>query len=397
MKLLHINVTFSKGSTGSIIKNINNYIEENYKDINTYVAYSAVEENAGGFRFINDFEFFILRVFRKLFGKSLFGLYFPTKRLIKYIENIKPDIIHLHTIHHQTLDYKMLFSYLSDYKGKVIYSLHDCWPFTGGCYYYSPVECNNFLHGCDNCPNKKSELDCRKTNVEKEFIIKRKLISDIPDITFVAVSNWLAEEACKSYLKDKAILTIHNGIDTEIFKPKIVKRDKGFTALSVATYWSKRKNLSALLEFAKEFKDMQFLVVGDVDFDFEPQKYTNVTFCGIVKDSKKLCEIYNSADVFLNLSTAETFGLVTAEAMACGLPVIAFNKTACGEIVAPQCGFVVDSIEDYKKAILHIKENDLSQYKVTCRNNVQNFYTKNIMCRKYADLYLDYKASKFKE
>ena len=89
--------------------------------------------------------------------------------------------------------------------------------------------------------------------------------------------------------------------------------------------------------------------------------------------------------------------MVTAEAMACGLPVIAFNKTACGEIVAPQCGFVVDSIEDYKKAILHIKENDLSQYKETCRNNVQNFYTKNIMCRKYADLYLDYKASKFKE
>lgn len=397
MRLLHINVTFSKGSTGSIIKNINNYINVRYKNIQTFVAYSVFEENADGFRFINDFELFVLRAFRRLFGKSLFTLYFPTKRLIKYIEQIKPDIIHLHTIHHQTLNYKMLFRYLSNYKGKVFYSVHDCWPFTGGCYHYSPINCKGYLTGCSDCPNKKGELDCRKKNIKNEFAIKQKLILSIPDITFIAVSEWLAQEICSSYLKNKEILTVHNGIDTEIFKPEYVKREGDFVALSVASYWSSHKNLPILLEIANEFKDMQFLVVGDVVFDFEREQYPNVTFCGTVKDSNKLCEIYNSADVFLNSSTAETFGLVTAEAMACGLPVIAFNKTACGEIVAPQCGFVVDSIEDYKKAIRYIKENDRSKYKDICSSNVQKFYTKDIMCKKYADLYLGYINSKFKE
>ncbi len=394
MKLLHINITYSSGSTGSIIKNINTLFKEKYPESEVYTAFVQGAPDKNGFKFLNNFEFFIIRAFRKLFGRTLFGTFFPTKRLIRYIKKLNPDIIHLHTLHHQTLNYKLLFKYLCSFKGKVFYTLHDCWPFTGGCYYYSEFGCNKFLTECDKCLQNKNDIDCKRNYVKKEFAFKKKTLLSIPDITFVAVSDWLAGEAKKSFLKEKEIITVHNGINADIFKPLSLEKNEKFTVISVATYWSPRKHLDILLELSKELKDINFIVVGQLSESIDCSQYPNVEFVGRTSNAGELCELYNKADVFANFSTEETFGLVTAEAMACGLPVIAFNKTACGEIVESDCGFVVDDVASYKKALLQLKNRELACYLETCRKKVLTLYTKEIMAQSYIDLYSQYFDSK---
>lgn len=397
MKILHINATDILGSTGTIIKNINNYLEEHYPYFNTFIASRDGKTEGNSFRYINDAEYFIIRAARKLFGKTLFGTFLPTKRLIRYIDSISPDIIHLHVIHHQSLNYKMLFKYLKTFKGKVFYTLHDCWPFSGGCYHYSEAGCDGFLTGCVKCPQNAADLDCLRSAVKREFDFKKKALNEIPNITFVAVSDWLAGEAKKSFLKEKEILTVHNGINAEIFKPLDLPKNDRFTVISAASCWTPRKHLDILLKLAKELSDVDFIVVGQVGNEKNQAQYPNVRFYGRTASAEELCRLYNSADVFANFSTEETFGLVTAEAMACGLPVVAFNKTACGEAVGDDCGFVVDGIDNYRDALLSLKNSDLSKYKNTCRKRVEDLYTTEIMCKHYADLYKKYYDLKSRE
>lgn len=397
MRILHINITDNFGSTGTIIENINNYLREQYPYMDTFVASSYGKTEGNSFRYINDAEYFIIRAVRKLFGKTLFGTFLPTKRLIKYIKGISPDIIHIHVIHHQSLNYKMLFKYLETFKGKVFYTLHDCWPFTGGCYYYSESGCDGFSTGCVKCPQNAANLDCRRNAVKREYDFKKKALTAVPDITFVTVSDWLVGEAKKSFLKEKEILAVHNGINAEVFKPLNLPKNDRFTVISVASYWTPRKHLDILLKLAKELYDIDFIVVGQISKEIDRTEYPNVRFYGRTASAEELCRLYNSADAFANFSTEETFGLVTAEAMACGLPVVAFNKTACGEAVGEDCGFVVNDIDNYRDALLGLKNSDLSKYKDTCRKRVEEYYTTEIMCKQYADLYKKYFDLKSRE
>lgn len=385
MKLLHINVTCSSGSTGGIIQDINKCLRNEDPSCEAYVAYSVGENRKGCFKYITSLEFFMIRAFRKLFGKTLLGTGIPTRRLIRYIKKIKPDIIHMHTIHHQALHYKKLFRFLATYKGQVVYTLHDCWPFTGGCYHYSEVGCdpNSCLHKA--CVQGSAELDCRKKAKNKSYEAKRELLNAIPNLTFTAVSNWLAGEAKDSYLREKPVVTVHNGIDVHTFKPMTVEKNQRFTVISVASHWTPRKHLDILLEMADMLPEMDFVVVGSVKRTVEPRD--NVHFVGSTASRQQLSELYNKAHVFANFSTEETFGLVTAEAMACGLPVVAFNKTACAEIVEQGCGFAAADQNAFKEALCTLKNSDLNVFSAKCRSVVEEKYSKENMAQKYYELY----------
>ena len=143
-------------------------------------------------------------------------------------------------------------------------------------------------------------------------------------------------------------------------------------------------------KISKKFNDVDFIVVGDVKDNIDKSTYLNVKFVGRTSSANELCELYNSAHVFANFSTEETFGLVTAEAMACGLPIIAFNRTACGEIVDKDCGYVVGGVDEYEATLRHLKASDLKKYNDICRQKVLNLYTREVMCQNYINLYIDY-------
>ena len=390
MKVFYINVTFDSGSTGRIIKSCTDVLEKN--NIEWFAAY-AIGNNIPKkniYKYINTFEFFVIRAMRKLFGKHSLGTTIPTLKLIRKIKKENPDIIHLHVIHHQSCNYKLLFNFLKNYGKKVCYTMHDCWAFTGGCYYYSAIDCEKFTKGCLNCEAKKNRIDIAGFRISKAYEVKKNLLTENENLYVTTVSQWLFDEVKKSFLKNKPIYKISNGIDVHSFKPLNVKKDDKFVILGVATAWVERKGLKEFLELSKLIDyDMKIVLVGQIADASVYREFKNVEFVGSITSKEELSKYYSMADVFVHLSTEETFGLVTAEAMACGTPVVVYNKTACPECVTNGCGQIVnydDGIDGVFKAIEVIRNNK-TDYSNVCRSNVVENFSTEKMVEGYMSLY----------
>lgn len=388
--LLQINATANWGSTGRIAEQIGCLAQQYGWDC--HVVYG---------RYVNESN---LQIFK---AETRFGVYWhylinrvldmdgllssnATSRTIKYINAVKPDIIHLHNIHDHWLNYEMLFNYLSVIDTPVVWTQHDCWSFTGGCYYYSIKECNKWISGCSECPFKNKLLpliDKTRMHFEK----KKILFNSIPNLTLVPVSHWLEGEIRKSFLGKNQINVIYNGVDTSLFYPyannaKIKYGIKGKSLIvGAATAWSERKGLYdyiRLREFLSD--DTIILLVGLSKLQI---KQLPIGIIGLerVNSLEELAFIYSSADIIMNLSYEETFGLTTVEGLSCGTPGIVYNTTASPELITPETGLVVElgNINAVANAVKQILSNGKNYYTKACRQRAIDFFNKN-------DRFLDY-------
>lgn len=362
MKVLFINSVYRRGSTGRLIAELAQAVEKNAGEYK--VAYGRGEklkdENCyyiGGKLGVRIHAFL-----SRLTDKSGFYSRRATKKLIRFIRDYQPDIIHLHNLHGYYLNVEILFKYLKEeFKGKVVWTLHDCWAFTGHCVHYTYAKCDKWKNLCYKCVEKKEyPKSCFKDNSTKNYLRKKELFVGVENLTVVAVSDWLKEQAQQSFLGAYPIRRIYNGLDCNSFVPtesdfkeKYGLNDKKII-LSISDGWSQRKGWGKLLQVIKNApKDWTFVVVGLNKKQIKKLPINTIGFQR-VWDKKELIEMYSSADVFFNPSVEETFGLVTAEAMACGTPVVVMNSTACPELVKEDsCGTVVeiDSTENFMQTI----------------------------------------------
>jgi putative colanic acid biosynthesis glycosyltransferase len=380
LKVLQINSVCGEGSTGRIATDIYKLLEEQGHDC--MIAYGRGKAPSGiktikiGSNIDNYFHVAKTRVF----DKHGFGSSKATVELIRQVKEYNPDVIHLHNIHGYYINVEILFEYLKEANKPVIWTLHDCWPFTGHCSYFSMVECDLWKKGCNKCPHKSAYPSSLVMNGSKwNFSKKMNLFTSIKNLKIVTPSDWLASLVRQSFLKNYDIEVINNGIDLDLFKPtqsEFVKKhdlmDK-FIILGVANIWDKRKGLSTFIELSRRLDENYHIVlVGLTDKQIKelPQNILGITK---TKSIKELAEIYTAADVFVNPSLEETMGLVTVEALACGTPAIVFNATAVPEVVDETCGIVVE------KGNL----NKLVESIISCNND--NFDSEN--CIKRAKIY----------
>ena len=266
-----------------------------------------------------------------------------TIRMLIKLGRINPDIVHLHNIHGNYVNYPIL---LKGLKNKcVLLTLHDCWAFTGKCPHYSAAQCNKWKTGCKECPQLHSYPRSLFFDTSAlTYQLKKKLFTDLTSLTVVTVSDWLKAQAEHSFLgRDIPIYRIYNGIDTDVFKPtenhfkEEYNIEDKFMILGVSNVWSANKGLDAFIQLRERLDDKFALVIVGTD-----QALNGIITIGRTEDQRQLAGIYTAADMFFSPSLEETFGLVTAEAIACGTPVIVYNATACPEIVCENNGFVVE-------------------------------------------------------
>ena len=382
MKLLFINSVYGKGSTGKIVKELGEAVTlqgGEYK-----VAYGRGEKlNDEHCYYIgNKINVYIHAFFSRLTDKTGFYSKRATKKLIKFIREYNPDVIHLHNLHGYYLNVEILFKYLkNEFKGKVLWTLHDCWAFTGHCVHYTYAKCDKWKTGCKKCIEKKEyPKSCFIDNSNKNYIRKKKAFTNVPNLTIITVSEWLKEQAQQSFLGNYQIKRIYNGIDCEAFKPVTsnfkdrydIKEKK--MILLVSDGWNERKGWNRFLEVAKIAPpDWQFVIVGVNKKQLEKLPKNSIGFERIW-NRDELIEIYSSADVFYNPSVEETFGLVTAEAMACGTPAVVMNSTACPEIVrlsnfgrVAECNSTAEQVVGLIKELILLKNReripDLSKFR----------------------------------
>jgi len=358
-KIVYINVVCN-GSTGKIM--CDTALKAEKEGYETYCFYGRgnPKKNINAIKIGNKLSI-LFHVLLARFGFNGHGSYFATKKLIKNLRKINPDIIHMHNIHGYYLNLKVLFKYLkNEYNGKIIWMLHDCWAFTGYCSYFSYVDCKKWQNKCYKCPQKKLYPKEFIDTSKREYKFKKKLFTGLNNLTLVTPSNWLKKVVEKSFLKEYPVKAIHNGINLDIFKPidnysvykkyNIPKNKK--ILLGVANIWETRKGFDVFLELSKIIKEDEIIIL--VGLNDKQLKDLPENIIGIIRteNQEELAELYSLSDVFINPSYEETFSLVTVEAMACGTPVVVCGLTAPKELVTDEVGVVVNeySAQNYYDA-----------------------------------------------
>ena len=273
-----------------------------------------------------------------MFGKTGFASKHATKKLLKFLDKINPDIVHLHNIHGYYLNIELLFNYLKEKQIRVIWTLHDCWSFTGQCAFFDYVGCDKWQTECKNCPMlseyPKSFVDSSKWNYQK----KKELFTGL-NITLVTPSKWLASLVKNSYLKVYDVKVINNGIDLNVFKPtpsnfreKYCLKDKKMI-LGVAGVWDRRKGLNDFIELSKLLDDNYVIVLvglNDKQLDLLPH---NIIGIKRTENQQELAGLYTTADVFFNPTYEDNYPTVNLESLACGTPVITYDTGGSPEFV----------------------------------------------------------------
>lgn len=396
MKIVQINVTYSSGSTGQIVQKIHKYLND--KEVENHVIYGyGPKKKEGHLSLYNYWTMHLHSFLSRYFCMQGLGSLLSTYKAIRFMKRIKPDIVHLHNIHGHYLNYPLLFYYLKKSNTQVVWTFHDCWPFTGKCAHYFEKKCRKWQTGCFACPNLSTYPDCKFDGSRRNYNLKKKIFCSISDLHIVANSNWLYGEIKKSFFKNKDIYQIYNGIDTSVFYPRDRRkwREKNkykqtdVIILGVASVWKKEKGFDIFLKLSSVLpKDYKLIMVGvnEKQLSVLPDNIYGI-LC--TEDANELAEIYSSCDVLLNPSKEETFGMVTAEAIACGIPAIVSNCTACPEVVEGcNAGMIVDmdNLEEIKNALLKVKDKGLNLTKDRS-DAFKKKFSVTIMCQNYFKLY----------
>lgn len=339
------------GSTGTIAKNILSAAHE--AGFNTFFAYPGTPFNKQKEKsdIIICSEFFnrIYRALGRYTGFIGCFSHIHTALLLKKYSKIKPDILHLHNIHSSYINHSMLFRYIKKHNITVVWTLHDCWAFTGQCAHFDMIGCDRWKYGCGNCRNITTYSTASVDRSRTMYKLKKKWFTGVKNLTVVTPSNWLGTLVEQSFLDQYPVKVINNGINLEIFKPtesdfrKNHNCENNYIVLGVAFGWGERKGLDVFIELAKRLDDKKYRIVL-VGTDDETDKHLpeNIISIHRTQNQKELAEIYTAANVFFNPTREENYPTVNMEALACGTPIVTFNTGGSPEITDATCGCIVN-------------------------------------------------------
>jgi putative colanic acid biosynthesis glycosyltransferase len=396
VRVLQINSVCGIGSTGRIATDIHHMLIE--KGHESYIAYGREFPNNcdNAIKIGTKFDNYSHVALTRVYDKHGFGSVKATKNFISKINELNPDIIHLHNIHGYYINVEILFDYLKKADKPIIWTLHDCWAFTGHCSHFDYIGCERWKTGCYECPEKTSYPSSILVDRSKEnFLKKKELFTGLKKMKIVTPSNWLEELMCESFLGEYPIKVINNGIDIDIFKPTNSNfRDKyqlngKYMILGVANMWGVRKGFDYFIELSKQINEEDVIVM--VGLTEAQKKALPKNIIGITKTNsvKELAEIYTAADVFINPTLEDNFPTTNLEALACGIPVITFNTGGSVESIEYPYGYVVEkgNTTQLLEKIDQLKGIDKSIISTVSREKVETVYNKKHRFNEYIDLY----------
>ena len=322
-----------------------------------------------------------------------------TRAFIREIERIQPDIIHIHNIHGYFLNYRVLFDYLAKCNTPVVWTVHDCWLYTGHCYYYSYIGCNKWKTECVQCPQRKMFPSSWWADRSKQnFRDKKAAFTSLPKerFTIVPVSDWIKGEMQHSFLKDYDFRVIHNGIDTNVFTiydPAEVKKKYQLEGkriiLGVASIWCEEKGWNDFMRLAEQLDENERLVLVGVDEKHQAMLPKNITGIRRTENIRQLAELYSAAEAFVNPTWQDNYPTVNLEAIACGTPVVTYRTGGSIEAVTEQTGLVVEQgdVDGLLQAIRTIEERGKAYYQEPCRTHALKNFKKEDRYAEYLKLY----------
>jgi glycosyltransferase involved in cell wall biosynthesis len=400
MKVLHINICGNL-STGTIASDIIREVKRRGGEGVLAYARNSAGSDIPAIVIGTKKDVYVHAALSRLTDRTGFYSKAATKRLVEQIRAFDPDIIHLHNIHGYYIHVGVLFEFLKQYGKPVVWTLHDCWAFTGHCPYFTAAGCDRYRTGCHDCPEKKNyPASICLDNSKKNYEDKKRLFTGVPGLTLVTPSRWLRNRVQESYLSGYPCRVIYNGVDPQRFYPregdtfrKKYHLEGKKLLLGVASTWSKRKGYNDFCELAKLLPENWSVVMVGLakeQLDALPEGLVGISR---TDTPEELAQIYSEADLYFNASVEETMGLTTVEAIFCGTPAVVYDSTAVPECVQPdgedQTGYIVP-VGDYQAVAELVQKLDrgeltsLKAGRVLPRNRE---FLKEESSRKYYELY----------
>ena len=386
-KIVFINAV-SYGSTAKIINNISDELQkEGHKTyiFNGWTKRKSKNTNVITGSFLSKLIHIILA---KMTGYSGCFSYLWTKKMIRKIKKIKPNCINLHLLHSWSFNLPLLFKYLKKSNVKILWTMHDCWAFTGQCPYFTLSKCNKWVNGCYECNKYKEFNSVFFDRTKKMWSLKKKWFNGVPNLTIISPSVWLSDLIKESFLGNYNVKVINNGIDIDVFKPVLDEtKIDSFSILGVSFDWSKRKGLDAFIKLADDLpSDIEIVLVGTND-EIDKMLPTRIKSIHRTANQIELAKIYSKAKLFINPTLEDNYPTVLMESLACGTPAITYNTGGCKEIVSDSILGNVIEYDDYNSLKNAILEN-YKHYRFD-RMSIRNYslrFDSNLKYKEYIEI-----------
>lgn len=369
MKVLMINSVCGIGSTGRICTDIADELTENGHECKIAFGRKAAPERYQkyAYRITSDGGVKINALKARLFDNEGFNAAGATKKLISFIEEYNPDVIHLHNLHGYYLNVEVLFDYLKKADKKVIWTLHDCWAFTGHCANFQYPVCDKWKTGCSDCERKTKYPKSFVDKSKKNYVEKKRVFCGVKNLTVVTPSEWLSRLVKESFLGRYPTKVINNGIDASVFRPteSDFKERNGLKdkkiILGVANVWDESKGFNDFIGLSKKISDDYRIVLVGLDEKQLGMLPENILGITRTNNTRELAEIYTAADVLFNPTYEDNYPTVNLEAQACGTPVVTYDTGGSGESVPKENVIAagdVDAFLKLEKSQLKVKHID---------------------------------------
>jgi glycosyltransferase involved in cell wall biosynthesis len=396
MNILQINSVCGIGSTGRIATDLHSLLISQGQQTTIAFGRDAARNCEQTIRIGSKLDNYLHVTRTRILDSHGFGSAAATKKLVTRIKALNPDVIHLHNLHGYYLHIGLLFDYLKEANKTVIWTLHDCWAFTGHCAYFDFVGCERWRSHCHDCPLKseypKSLLLDRS---QQNFQQKKALFTGVQKLTIVTPSKWLAALVRQSFLREYPVTVINNGIDLNVFQPtasdfrRRYNLEDQFILLGVATPWSERKGYRYFLDLAKLLRLDEKIVLVGVSTEQIKELPTGIIGIAKTNSTAELAEIYSAADLFINPTLEDNFPTTNLEALACGTPVVTFNSGGSPECLEAGCELVVErgDLPGLLAAIATVRKVGKAAYSEQCRKRAQDRFDKDARLGEYVELY----------
>lgn len=328
-------------------------------------------------------------------GKGGTYSHWGTYWFLKKLDKIQPDIIHIHNLHSNYIHIGMLFRYIKRHNIKVIWTLHDCWSFTGHCPHFVIAQCDKWKSQCFECPQYKEYPESLRDDSRQMYIRKKTWFTGVRDMLIATPSLWLKYLVQESFLKEYPVELIYNGIDLKTFdfSPSNFREKHGLgkkhVILGVAFGWGYKKGLDVFVELSGRLSEDFGIVLVGINKEVKAILPENIITVDFTNSKEELAEIYSAADVFVNPTREEVFGLVNIEALACGTPVITYRAGGTPETLDETCGFITErnSVDEVEKILNRFPWGKID--KDRCREWAEQFDEKK-MYQGYMELMMKF-------
>ena len=390
MKIAQINTVCGNGSVGRITVDIYHALKKEGHEGKIYYGRRTAPDTAETEKIGTNLDMGLHVLSTFFTGTHGFNSKAQTKRLIKSLKEYNPDLIHMHNIHGFYLDVETLFEYLKQCGKPVVWTLHDCWSFTGHCAYFDFVECDKWKTACQNCPQYRNSYPYALFKDESKGNYARKMAAfqGVKGLTIVTPSRWLGELVKESYLKEYPVKVIPNGIDLEKFVPQKTKKREKHLILGVANVWDRRKGLGYMMELSRML-DPEKYEVAVVGVSKKQIQQLPKGMIGIehTQNVEELMQLYSQASVYANPTLEDNFPTTNLEALACGTPVVTFATGGSVESVDETCGRIVPQkdVQALCEAVTELCEN-VDNMRAACRKRAL-LYNKYDRFGEYLNLY----------